>query len=340
MHYETITTEESFSKIKDKYSNSDISSGVLVLLGEEELFKKSLIASIKSYMFEDDGDVDMNYSVCYDKNDVISGSPLDDAETPPFGAKLRLIVVFNYDSYLDKNDFLEYAIKPSNTSLLILVSSSPIESDGIYKYFAKKNSPNLNFVHFPKPKENDFTALIYYYLGSRSKKITNDALDYLLDNVNLDYTSLYSELQKICDYHNDKPVFNIDDIKDFTYTSKHANIFDFINAILDRDRKKCFSIMSHLKEDPVSTLNLILHSFIILYFLKIFPPQTSINDMAKIINQNYNAISLKKRYINKFSLKEISFVISELSRLNTISVTNPSHILKAHFDLFLFTITK
>jgi len=337
---EEIKTEKSFARLKDKYIKSYSSISVLVLLGEEELFKKSLITAIKSFLFEDEGDLDMNYSVFYDKNDTVYDLPIDISNTPPFGSNKRLIVIHNYDSFMDKDDFLNYIEKPNKTTLLILVSSGVLEKDSIYKYFSNKDNDNVLFLNFPKPKDSDLNSFVYSFMLEKGKKINRDALDYLLENINIDYTSIKSELEKICNYHNDKSDLTVDDIKDFTYSSKHANVFDFINAILERDRRKCFSVMVHLKDDATTTINLIMHSFVILYYLKIFPPQTSLNDMSKIINLNPKSVSMKKKYINNFTLNEISFIISELTRLNTISVTKPFSILKAYFYLFLFTITK
>lgn len=340
MQVEEIKTEKSFARLKDKYTKSYSLVSVLVLLGEEELFKKSLITAIKSFLFEDEADLDMNYSVFYDKNDMIYDLPIDISNTPPFGSNKRLVVIHNYDSFIDKNDFTDYIENPNKTTLLILVSSGVLEKDSIYKHFSNKEKDNVLFLNFPKPKDSDLNSFVYSFMLEKGKKIGRDALDYLLLNINLDYTSIKSELEKICDYHNDKESLSVDDIKDFTYSSKHANVFDFINAILERDRQKCFSVMVHLKDDATTTINLIMHSFVILYYLKIFPPQTSLNDVSKIINLNPKSVSMKKKYINNFTLNEISFIISELTRLNTISVTKPFTILKAYFYLFLFSITK
>ncbi len=342
MQVEDIKTEKSFARLKDKYIKSYSSVSVLIMLGEEELFKKSLITAIKSFLFEDEGDLDMNYSVFYDKNDTVYDLPLDISNTPPFGSNKRLVVIHNYDSFTDKEDFLSYIENPNQTTLLILISSSVLDKDFIYKHFSKKgkDKDDVLFLNFPKPKDSDLNSFVYSFMVEKGKKIDKEALDYLLENINLDYTSIKSELEKICNYHNDKTDLVVDDIKDFTYSSKHANVFDFINAILERDRRKCFSVMVHLKDDATTTINLIMHSFVILYYLKIFPPQASLNDVSKIINLNPKSVSMKKKYINNFTLNEISFIISELTRLNTLSVTKPFVILKAYFYLFLFSITK
>ena len=198
----SVKTELAFQKVKDEYIKEPFNYGIYILTGKERLFKKAFIASMHSYMFPDEGDSEMNYSVFYDKNDAVGFAPLEVADTPPFGSKLRLIVIYKYNNF--QEDFLEYCSNPSKTSIVILETESSLEEDPIYKYFSKKqNANNIYFIDFPLPDENDFRGLINAYVNKQGKKISTDAVEYLINNINLDYDSLYSELAKICNY-NDK----------------------------------------------------------------------------------------------------------------------------------------
>lgn len=55
----------------------------------------------------------------------------------------------------------------------------------------------MHFINFPLPEEKDFKGLINAYMNKKEKKISSDAIEYLINNINLDYNSLYSELDKI-----------------------------------------------------------------------------------------------------------------------------------------------
>ena len=291
-----------------------------------------------SYMFLDEGDSEMNYSVFYDKNDAVGFAPLEVADTPPFGSKLRLIVIYKYNNF--QEDFLEYCSNPSKTAIVILETESSLEEDPIYKYFSKKqNSNNIYFIDFPLPDENDFRGLINAYANKQGKKISSDAVEYLINNINLDYDSLYSELDKICSY-NDKDYLNIEDIMDFTYVSKNRNIFDFLDAVFERDRKKCFSIMHRLDQDASSSLTLMMNNFMAIYYMKIFTPQTTLSEISKLTKIPEFILKKKKNSLRLFSLDEVINIMSKISYLNTLSVTTPVNVFKAHFELFLFTITK
>lgn len=338
---ETIKTENSFLRIKDKYIKSKNYPCVIVLTGKEKLFKKSLISELKSNIFTDSGDIEMNFNIYYDKSDATYGEPIEVASTAPFGGEKRLIVVFNYQAFTEKNDFLEYIIKPSKSTVLILESEQKLKDDPLYKYvFKKKEIGKIDFIDFPEPNESDFETLIRSYISFAQKKISNDAVNYLLQNLNQDYTSLYSELDKIINYHSDKNFLDEEDIKDFTHMSRHATVFDFINALLSRNRKECFSIMPHLENDASTSVSLILNSFSILYYLKIFPPQTTLNEISKITGSNIYALEKTKPFVNMFTVREINDIVNRLYNLNILSVTTPQNVFKCRFNLFVFAITK
>lgn len=337
---DTIKTQKAFATIKDEYTKDNIKAGVIVLTGSEHLYKKTLLASIKANMFEDLGDMEMNFSEFYDKQDLINSSPIDASDTPPFGSPLRLVIVHNYEVFEDKCDFIEYIKKPSKSSLLILDSNHRKDEDALYKFFSKNKSQYIRFLDFPSPDENDIKNMIRAFVTDSGKKISNEAVQYIADNVNNNTDAINQELEKICNFNKDKTFLDVNDIRDFTYTTKEKDIFEFIDAVFERDRKKCFTILKHLDKEPSYNISLLMTNFMALYYLKIFPPQTTLKEIADITKISEYVIKRKKPVISKFSLREVSFIISELFRLNALSVSVPNNIFKGYFELFLFTITK
>lgn len=334
----SVKTELDFKKLKDNYIKEPFKYGVYILTGKERLFKKSFVAAMRSLVFKDESESEMNYNIFYDKNDSIGYSPLEIADTPPLGSKIRLIAIYKYDSFQD--DFIDYCSNPSKSSIVILETENNLEEDSVYKYFSKKQNINyLHFINFPLPDEKDFRGLINAYMNKNGKKISSEAAEYLINNINLDYNSLYSELDKICAY-NDKEYLNVEDIKDFTYVSKNKNIFDFLDAVFERNRKKCFGMMNRLDQDASSSLTLMTNNFMALYYMKIFPPQTALNEISKITKIPAFILMKKKNSLKLFSLQEIIKIISQISYLNTLSVTVPNNVFKARFELMIFTITK
>ncbi|MCZ9892840.1 hypothetical protein OFR42_00065 [Brachyspira hyodysenteriae] len=198
---------------------------------------------------------------------------------------------------------MDYCSNPSKTSIVILETENTLEEDPIYKYFSKKKDiNNIYFIDFPLPDEKDFRGLINAYIIKQGKKISSEAIEYLINNINLDYDSLYSELAKICSY-NDKEYLNVEDIADFTYISKNRNIFDFLDAVFERNRKKSFSIMHRLDQDASSSLTLMMNNFLAIYYMKIFPPQTTLSEISKLTKIPEFILKRKKLLLNYFHWK-------------------------------------
>ena len=126
----------------------------------------------------------------------------------------------------------------------------------------------------------------------------------------------------------------------FKYFPKNKNIFDFLDAVFERNRNKCFSLMNRLDQDASSSLALMMNNFVALYYMKIFPPQSALNDISKITKIPAFILTKKKNALKLFSLSEIVNIISQISYLNTLSVSAPNNIFKARFELMLFNITK
>jgi len=99
-----------FEKIKLNYAKEPLKYGIYVLTGKENLFKKSFVAAMHSSAFKDEGESEMNYGIFYDKNDAPDYSPLETADTPPFGVKFRLITIYKYNNFQD--DFIDYCHNP------------------------------------------------------------------------------------------------------------------------------------------------------------------------------------------------------------------------------------
>ncbi len=361
MKVDTIKTEEQFAKIKDTYLSFCQSAAmprIIVLTGNEHLFKKTFIKAIYNSMFEDKSLAEMNYSIFYDKNDSLESNPLEILETMPFISEKRLVVIHNYVQFFaigtsgEKNDFTDYIRKPNSYSVLILATDNELDKDNIFKLYkggtAKKSASgeqtaaelyqDIAFVDFPTPKREDFVALIKSYMKGQNKNITTEALEYVLDNMPPDYEVIKSDLENICSYNTDKNFIEIEDIVNFSHNAKNAQIFDFIDALMARDAKKTFKLMKHLEKEPHYSIALILSNFVALFFLKLFPPAANILDISKQTGINQYVLSKKKRFVKSYSLDEIAFYISSLSKLSKALVSVPPHVMKARFDMLVFQI--
>ena len=98
--------------------------------------------------------------------------------------------------------------------------------------------------------------------------------------------------------------------------------------------------MHRLDQDASSSLTLMMNNFMAIYYMKIFTPQTTLSEISKLTKIPEFILKKKKNSLRLFSLDEVINIMSKISYLNTLSVTTPVNVFKAHFELFLFTITK
>jgi len=338
MKVDVIKTEANFSKIKDSYISLKSLPPIIVLSGKEHLFKKTFIKSINNHLFDSQSLSEMNCSIFYDKSDALQSSPIEIADTMPFISDYRLIIVYNYTQFTDRNDFLEYLAKPSKSSVLILATEASLETDPLYKASIKSKSTNISFIDFPEPRREDFVSLIKSYINKENKNITTDAIDYILDNTPLDYEVIKTDLENICSYNSEKQHIEASDIINFSHGAKNAQIFDFIDALIMKDGKKTFNIMKHLDKEAYTSIPLILLNFVTLFYLKIFPPSATLQDISKITGINQYVLSKKKKFAKNYSLNEVAFYISELAKISKFSVTSPPYVVKARFEILIFNI--
>ncbi|MBW5396075.1 DNA polymerase III subunit delta, partial [Brachyspira hampsonii] len=83
--------------------------------------------------------------------------------------------------------------------------------------------------------------------------------------------------------------------------------------------KKCFSIMHRLDQDASNSLTLMMNNFLAVYYMKIFPPQTTLGEISKLTKIPEFILKKKKTSLKLFSLEEIVKIISKISYLNTLS---------------------
>lgn len=335
METDSIRNERDFASVKDKCAKG-VDAPIIVMSGGESMFKKALINSIHSYMFDSETLSDMNYNVYYDKSDVSEDSPLEAVFTLPFVSKKRLVIIHNYLNFTNTCDFLEYAEKPVKHTLLILTTESETKNDPLYK---SKNK-NIYFIDFPVPQKNDIRLLIKTFVSKKDKTISPSAIEYILDNISQEYSVISGELERMCEYLGKNKYIDIDDIKDFSHDIKKADIFDFVNALLLRDAKKTFTLMHHLEKEPHTSAPLLMTNFMTLFYLKIFPPNTPINDISSITGINSYALTKKKEEARHFSLAEVARCISELTKISKLSVTAPLYVVKARFNIFVFNVIR
>ncbi len=249
--------------------NEDIKSGqfrqIYLLYGEESYLRKQYRDRMKDAMTED-GDT-MNYSY-FEGKDISVGAVIDLAETLPFFADRRVIVVENSGLFKHGGEQLAaYLAEPAESVYFVFVET---EIDKRSKLFKTVSSKGIA-VEFPVQNEATLKKWILGILKREGKQITESALNYFLEKTGTDMENIRKELEKLMCYCMEKEAVREQDIEAICTKRVSSHIFDMINAIAEKQQKKALDLyydLLALKEPAMRILFLITRQFNMLLQVK------------------------------------------------------------------------
>ena len=252
-----------------KSLNEDIKTGnfkpVYLLYGEEAYLKKQYRDRITKAIFPD-GDT-VNYAY-YEGKGINPGELIDLAETMPFFAKRRLIVVENSGFFKNATpDLADYIKTMPDTACFLFVENEADKRGKMYKAVKSKG-------RIVEMARQDEKTLLYWVAGNVKKegyKIKEQTARYLLSTTGTDMENLEKELEKLFCYCMGKEEIEISDIEAICTTQITNKIFDMVEAVAMKNQKKALDYyydLLTLKEPPMRILYLLTRQFRILMEVK------------------------------------------------------------------------
>lgn len=226
---------------------------VILLAGTEHFLKEESLAKIKS-AFLDSASADFNFNVFYAGTQGAE-KILECANTAPFLGKKRVVLVHQVEdlSVGDKRLILSYAQAPQKHTLLILETSQDYLNQGFWaeiSQFAK--------VIFCQPVQgNQLLTWIRGFVQAQGKKIDEEALRLLVNNLGNSLQSLASALDNLILYIGEKEKIEADDVAMLVGPDVDAGAFELFDAVFARNKKKAFQILDSLLKDGVSSAQIL-----------------------------------------------------------------------------------
>lgn len=188
---------------------------------------------------------DFNLEICYggetDPSEIVNR-----ARTIPFMARNRLIIVrrteeFNADQ-LEK--FLAYLDNPVSSTCLIFLTSKTDFKTRFFKKF-KKNGLSVDFKELKGSQVAPWIRRMARELGMN---ISSQACVYLQNMAGDRLRDLYSELVKLHIRHGDSEIGE-EEVRELVIHGRTYNIFELMNALLEKDRGKTLSVLNRFLEE-------------------------------------------------------------------------------------------
>jgi len=174
---------------------------------------------------------------------------LDVVNTVPFFSGRKFVVIENFQKF-SKKDFQklkQYLIKPSESSVMILLNAGAVKKD------VKENLEGLKQIILDI-SEREILPWLKARAKSKGLALSDSAADYLMGTIGPDLGLLTSELDKFVLIG--KPGLEKEDIVEIIEGKRTYTAFDLIDAIRAKDTERVFRIYRVLRdsEEPYGLL--------------------------------------------------------------------------------------
>ena len=242
--------------------DEDIKNGKLnhiyLIYGDESFLRKQYKERIKKALSPEEDS--MNYSY-FEGKDISVGEIIDLAETMPFLAERRTIIIENSPFFKKKKKKIaEYLSAVPDTTYLVFVEETVDKRSKLYKSISK----NGTVVEASSLSEDKLITWILGMLKKDNKKITQNTMHYLLDKIGTNMENIRQEVEKLICYCYDKEVITNEDIDAVCTTQINNQIFEMLDAMANKRQKVALQLYYNLlalKEPPMRILFLIGRQF-------------------------------------------------------------------------------
>lgn len=229
-----------------------------LLYGEEDYLRKQYRDKLKAALVAE-GDT-MNYHY-YEGKDINVGEIIDLAETLPFFADRRVIILENSGLCKSGGDTLaEYLKQPAESVLFILVETQIDKRCRLFKII-KEGGRVCEFA-----AQNELTLKKWIYSLSKQdhKAVDELTINHFLEKTGTEMSNIRTEWEKLMCYCMGRDVVTPEDI-DAVCTQRVSNrIFEMVAAIAEKRQQEALDMyhdLLTLKEPPMGILSLIARQF-------------------------------------------------------------------------------
>ncbi len=281
--------------INDDIKNSIFKSSYL-LYGEEgyliNLYRKRLVNAIV-------GDNTLNLTVIDEKPDI--NRIISIAETMPFMSPRRVIVfdrcgLFKIDK--DKSEKLSALLENMPEYLSFIITEESVDKrKSIFKSIKKGG----HVCEFSQQSEANVLKFIMDRCGKEGKEIDKTTAQEIYVRTGGDLGIISGELEKLFSYSLDRESISIEDVKTVCSIRVEERVFEMIDAIAYRDKKKTYDLYFDLlavKEPPMKILILMERHFSGLLQVS-ESPEMPVAELAKTIGMKGVAPFVAGRYLKQ-----------------------------------------
>ena len=279
-----------------------------LLYGEEDYLRKQYRDKLKEALVSPDDTMNYHY---YEGKDINVGEIIDLAETLPFFADKRVIILENSGLCKSGGDALaDYLKQPAESVVIILVETQTDKRSRLFKVIKDQGRA----CEFIAQNEQTLKRWIASLAKQDEKKISESTAEFFLEKTGSDMANIRTEWEKLVCYAMDKEIIEPADIETVCTQRVSNRIFDMVAAIAEKRQKEALDMyhdLLTLKEPPMGILALIARQFNLMLQVKELQQKgmggRQIADkvgLAPFIVQKY------ERQASRFKMRELKEALS------------------------------
>ena len=290
-----------------------------VLYGEEQYELESALSRIlKQHHIEKD---DLNM-ITYDALQSDMQTIMEDATTIPFFAEQKVILVRNAnflstvnDTDMDISLLDKYLDAPMESTILIFTGS--FEKMDARKKIVKKMQKTCKVLQFHRLDALGKQNYIREEIKRRNLSVEPNAFLELDQRLPLDIRSIKAEMEKLELFGG---VIDVSVVEQLVNRPLEDDVFQLVNAVVDRDLKKAFSLwydLCVLNKHAIYLTALLAGQFRFLYQVKVLMDQGAGKDMivSKLGAHPYR-VQITMQNARKLSTPYLLHILSKLAVLD------------------------
>lgn len=238
---------------------------VYLLCGEEAYLRRQYRDRVKKALL---GDGDLMNLNCFEGKGIVPGEVIDLAQTMPFLAERRVLVIENSGFFKRGGETLaEYLADPAPSAYFLFVETEIDKRSRLYKAASARG----RVIECKTPDEGVLKRWVVELLAKDNKRITQRDLDLFLEKTGTDMENIRGEVEKLVCYCLDREAVTAQDIEAVCVRQIGSRIFDMVEAVADKKQRRAMELyydLLTLKEPPMRILFLIARQFNLLLQVK------------------------------------------------------------------------
>jgi DNA polymerase-3 subunit delta len=310
MSYEKIITDWEKKVFKPVYW----------LEGDEEYFINKVVKYAEQRILSE-SEAGFNLTIFYGK-DAAWPEVINACRRYPMFSE-RQVVLLKEAQQMKDLDKLEHYIENPLTSTVLVVAYKEKKVDGRTK-FARLLKEKGVVLTTKKIYDDKLPQWTDEMIKNRGFEITRKALMLLVDHIGNDLNRIENEVEKILVNLGKRTTINENDIEEFIGISKDFNVFEFQNALAEKNLARCARIIQYFEANPkAAPIQYILPS-LYGFFSKLYMMYgiNSRNDKTVAAALNINPYFVKDylQAIQLYSFPEVEKALLLLNHYNLRSV--------------------